>query len=186
MSDPTKTDAQADRWEAIVRIGKQPQPTDVFLDRFARAAAAAGVFEMKVRLFADNTAELRRYIGTDLDPLVDRIIGHLGSGLTEDEVTHLKKAVRVRNKLFHADFSKAAGTLLSMDARLDRGKVYIVDFSDGNPRKVSDLNTADGRISGWLMEGAKSGAFDQAFVLFMRCVALIQWLLAKASGEVES
>ena len=147
-----KAAEQVDRWEEIERVGRQAQTSDMSATRFAHAWAAAALFELKVRIFADTTPELQRYFGADLDALVDRIVEHLGATLRDDEVKHLKKAVRVRGELLHPDFSKAAGK---------------------------------DRVFGWLMEGADRGAFDEARALFVRCIDLIEWLLAGGTGNPE-
>jgi hypothetical protein len=171
-----------DRWDQIERIGRQRQPSDPAFGAFALAAAAACVFELKVRLFADNTPDLQRFKDEKLEPLVKRIVDHLAASLTDEEGVHLRKCARVRNKLLHAEFSKAAGTLLSVGVKLDQGTVHIVDLSDGSSRKVSETSTTDGRVFGWVLEGKSSRAFDQARAFFLRGVDLITWLLAKASG----
>ncbi|MDE2104565.1 MAG: hypothetical protein KGL39_45440 [Patescibacteria group bacterium] len=170
------------RWDEIERIGKQRQPSDPAYASFAHAAAAACLFELKVRLFADNTTELQRFKDEKLEGLVKRLVEHAAPTLQEEEVVHLKKCARLRNKLLHADFSKAAGTLLSIGVELRQGTVYLVDLQDGSVRRVSETTTTDGRVSGWVLEGKSSGAFDAARMFFVRGIDVITWLLATASG----
>jgi hypothetical protein len=174
-----------DRWEEIERIGAEPQPSDRAFGAFAAAAATACLFELKARLFADNTPELQRYKDDPLEALVRRVVEHLGSTLTDDEAVHLRKCARVRNRLLHADFSKAAGTMLSVGVAIEQGRVQIIDLSDGSVRKVSDTSSADGAVFAWVLEGTSVGTFSSARAFFLRGVALINWLLARVSEGKE-
>ncbi len=149
------------------------------------AAAAACLFELKVRLFADNTPALQRNKDDQLEALAKRVVEHVGSTLTHDEAVHLRKCARVRNRLLHADFSKAAGALLSVGVAIEEGKVHIVDLNDGSVRRVSDTSSADGGVFAWVLEGAAGGTFPSARAFFLRGVSIITWLLAKASDGKE-
>jgi hypothetical protein len=161
--------------------GMAPHPSGPFFGQFARAAAGAGLFELKVRLFADNTPALQKHKEDALEALVKLVIEHEQASIDQDDVTLLKACVRLRNKLLHADFSKAAGTLVSFGVKLDRGRVHIVDLSDGAARKVSETSTTDGRVFGWVLEGGRSGVFLQACLVFRRGIGLINWRLQVAS-----
>jgi hypothetical protein len=161
--------------------GRARSPSDGFFRQFARAAAGAGLFELRVRLFADNTPALQKHKDDKLEALVKLVVEHERASIDRDDEILLKKCARLRNKLLHADFSKAAGTLLSFGAQLERGQVQMVDLTDGAVRKVSETSTSDGRVYGWVLEGARSGAFTQAVRLFLRGIALINWRLQVAS-----
>ncbi len=156
-----------------------PQPSEPYFRLFAQAATIACLFELKMRLLADNTAELQKYKDEQLEALVKRVTEHMQNLIVSEEAVLLKKCARIRNKLLHADFSKAAGTLLSVGINLEQGKVHLIDLVDGSVRKISDSNTSDGRVYGWLLEGARSGAFEQAGKLFIRGIALVGWMLAQ-------
>src|SRR5579872_203697 len=110
-----------DRWDEIGRVGRQPNPSDPAFQSFAHAAAAACYFELRARLLADNTPALQRFKDDQLEELVKRLVERCPTPLLEGEVVHLKKCARLRNKLLHADFSKAAGTLLSIGIELRQG-----------------------------------------------------------------
>jgi hypothetical protein len=173
----------ADRWTEIEQIGGRPQPCDFAFREFAPAAATACVFELQARLFADASPALTRHKTDDLEVLVRRIVEHVDAKLSPEEAKHLLKCARVRNRLLHADFSRAAGVLLSFDVELEQGNVRIIDLATGEERKVSDTKTEDGRVLGWLIEGATSEMFNRTRPLFLRGVALLNWLLAKANEE---
>ena len=104
-----------------------------------------------MRLFADNTPALQRNKDDQLEALAKRVVEHVGSTLTHDEAVHLRKCARVRNRLLHADFSKAAGALLSVGVAIEEGKVHIVDLNDGSVRRVSDTSFADGGVFAWVL-----------------------------------
>ena len=73
-----------------------------------------------------------------------------------------------------------------MGVELDRGKVHDVDLRTGQVQKVSETSTASGGVSAWVFEGALSGVFGEARTLFMRGVALINWMLTTASEAPDS
>jgi hypothetical protein len=175
-----------DRWEEIERVGSQPQPSDAFFAAFCKAAAAASVFELKMRLLADNTEPLRKRKTEKLDALVKRAIEHFTTLRPEEQVL-IKKCARLRNKLLHADFSCAAGTLLSFGSELEQGHVQQVELKSGDVHKVSDISATsdEGRVFGWVMEGARSKMFDESVKLFARGLALIHWLLAEQARTID-
>jgi hypothetical protein len=58
----------------------------------------------------------------------------------------------------------------------------------GESAKVSDLNIVDGRVFGWLLEGAGSGAFEEARAWFSEGMRIIESVLiaestADAAGD---
>jgi hypothetical protein len=159
-----------------------PQPSDPAFVDFANAAAMACLFEIKARLFADNTPALEKHKADQLEALVKRIIEHERDGILPEDEVLLKKCARFRNKLLHANFSQAAGTLLSFGVELDQGTVYLTKLEDASVRKLSETSTTDGRVFGWMLEGKSSGVFREARKVFVRGIAFINWRLARASG----
>ena len=53
--------------------------------------AGTCLFELKLRLFADNTPALQRYVKVDLEPLVRQVADHCKGQLSDDEIAHIKK-----------------------------------------------------------------------------------------------
>jgi len=174
----------------IMRTGMAPQPTDRFFGDLAAAAAGACEFELKIRLFADNIPTLQQHKEEKLEGLVKLFIEHERADLVPEDGVLLKKCVRLRNKLLHADFSSAAGTLISFGATLSQGKIVMWNLDDeasldeDSMRQVTETSTTTGGVFAWIMECSLSGAFAQARRLFMFGIAFINWRLAVASGEV--
>jgi hypothetical protein len=57
----------------------------------------------------------------------------------------------------------------------------MIDLSTGATRKVSHTKTEDGRVFGWLLESAVSGAFAAARRIFFDACKLIDWALDRAA-----
>jgi hypothetical protein len=170
----------------IRRIGRMPQPSDRFFAEFERVGGVAALFELRVRLLADNAPGLRDKRELNLTALVKAVVEHERADLLPEDEMLLLKCARLRNKLLHADFSKAAGTLLSLGVSLVRGTVYAVDLADGDVQRVADTSSAQGGVYGWVLEASGSGVFRQAFALLARGIALINWRLAVLSGVTET
>jgi hypothetical protein len=149
-------------------------PSDlVFLEPFARAARDACIFEMRARLLADNTPATQKIAFTDLTPLVKDLLKVHGHLLTKGEKKAVRDAVVVRNKLLHLELSRATGKIVSLGVQLKKQKVWKLDIPTANdvpaakPQAVRNLSTEEGRVFGWLLEGAQSGAFGQAQLVFI-------------------
>jgi hypothetical protein len=160
-----------------------PSPLDtVVLPQFANAAAYAGVFEMKVRLLADNTEPLRKLaIKNDLEPLTKRLVEHFEQDLTSRERDILKGCVRLRNKLFHLDLSCVKGKLQALNVELALNTVTAIDLNTGERFPVSNLSTEKGRVYGWLWESASSGAFREAVGKFGEAIGVLDRLAEPAA-----
>jgi hypothetical protein len=174
------------RWAAITKIGHRRREFNRHTMEFAHTATMACFFELQARLFADATPGLEKHKDAQLEALVKVIVRHVGSRLQLEEVVLLKKCARMRNKLLHADFSKAAGTLMSLGVQIDQGRVHIVDLVTGDANKVSDTNSAKGRVFAWVLEGSRSCTFLLSRRQFARGIALFEWLLVKMNEETSN
>jgi hypothetical protein len=166
-----------DRWQEIERIGLTPQPSDFCVNAFGQCATAGCLFELYARRYADNTPDLQALAFKDLSAVVDSIRTYVVGRTTEEERAVLDACVRVRNKLFHLELSRATGQLRAFGAEIGEAKVTMVNLADGAAFKVANSSTKDGRIYGWLMEATANGAFREGVALFKRGIALIGWLL---------
>ena len=174
---------QDERWKEIERVGLRAQPMGFVEMPFVQCAAVACAFEMTARRYADNTPELRNGAFAKLSGVVEAIMTHVISRTTADERALLDRCARVRNKLLHLELSRATGQLRAFGLELDEGHVTLVSLETGASTAIASTATATGRIQGWLLEGARSGAFVRAGELFTRGIALIGWLRAVDSGE---
>jgi hypothetical protein len=174
----------ADRWREIEDVGLRPSPSAVmWAPLFAQCSAHACHFELRARLYADNTPKLRSVAFKELSVVVAAIVDHVRDRTRDEERAVLEKCVRVRNKLLHLELSRATGQLVSFGASLHGGSVAVADLATGKVALVSRTSTKDGRIFGWLLEASSSGAFVQAQKLFGRGIALVGWLVAKDAQE---
>jgi hypothetical protein len=163
-------------------------PSDLFfLELFASAARDACIFEMRARVLADNWPGTQKIAFKDLSPLIDELLEVHGHLLTTDEKKAVRDAVVVRNKLLHLELSRAAGKLVSLGVQLEQQRVWKLDVPAGlpagdPPQAVRDLSTENGRIYGWLLEAAHSGAFEQAQVVFQAGHAVLVKLINTLSS----
>jgi hypothetical protein len=159
-------------------LTRRAQPSDQWTERFGRACAFAGVFEFRVRMLAERTPPLERdALNMDLDPLRRALVGHYGSKIQPDDRELLIALPAIRNKLFHVQFSKAVGRIKRFDEELKDAGVLKADLETGEVVLVPQSSTANGTLYGWLLESARSGAFDSGSELLRRGISVIEFLL---------
>jgi hypothetical protein len=151
-------------------------PSEVFVKEFGNVAAIASIYELKLRLLADKTSALKNKSHAHrLEDLEDAFISHFQEKLTDKGVTLLKTGRQLRNKLLHSDFSIAAKKVEELrPGTLQRGGVIRVDLSDGSTQAVSETDSRDTGIFGWLLEsGMKGGLFEQCRIIFSQMIGII-------------
>lgn len=150
---------------------------------FAHAAAHACVFEAKLRLLADNTPELERHSLESAKILLRNTLAHFGASLGEDDAKLLELCVRLRNDLLHMSLSRATGKLKCFGAELDLGHVTKISLETGETTPVEKTSTRTGKVYGWLLESATSGAYDQGAKFFLRGIEVIERLADASVNE---
>lgn len=155
--------------------------SDAFFEAFGFAAARACLFELKLRLLADNTPAISRH---SLDPKLSKVLEHVlaeyAARLDEKQCDLLNECVRLRNKLLHAELSRVTGRLVNFGEELNRGQVAKIDLVSGEIQEVSKTKTQDGKIIGWVMESATSGAFAAGADVFFNGIVLLESLFVGA------
>lgn len=159
---------------------KRPAPSDVFFALFAGAAGRAAVFELKARVFVDAVPDLSGSLTSKLDYLLKDLTEWMAREklATLEQVEMLRRCGRLRNKVFHAEFSRATGQLVSLDVELNRESVkrfswdgpvtaenFLRSMATGG-EAVSKTATEEKRVFGWLMQACQSGAFGAAGRVF--------------------
>jgi hypothetical protein len=161
------------------------QPSDVWVERFARACAFGGVFELRIRMLAERTPALKRdALKADLTPLCRSIVGHYAAKLASEDRALLVALPGIRNKLLHVEFSRAVGRIKPFSEELRDAEVLKADLVTGDVVSVPQSSTEDGTLFGWLLESARSGAFDSGAELFRRGITLAEMLLSFHDGDV--
>ena len=157
------------------------------LPGFANAAAAVAVFELKVRLLADNGDEgtplQSQAIKADLGKLIELVCDHHHA--TPEQRELLTKVGRIRNKLLHIELSKATGRIRPLAEELREGNVWMANLEDGTVHQVSKTRTETGRIYGWLLESQSSGAFAAVVAAVNEAIKVIGALRDRAYGDAE-
>jgi hypothetical protein len=157
------------------------------LPGFANAAAAVAVFELKLRLLADNGDEgaplQSQALKADLGKLIDLICDHHSA--TIEQRSLLAKVGSIRNKLLHLELSRATGRIRPLAEQLREGNVWMADLERGKVDQISKTSTERGRIYGWLLESQSSGAFSAIADAVREAIAVIDVLRDRAYGDPE-
>jgi len=157
------------------------------LPGFANAAAAVAVFELKVRLLADNgdegTSLQAQALKADLSKLIDFVCEHHNA--TVEQRALLSKVATIRNKLLHLELSRATGRIRPLADQLREGNVWMADLEHATVDQVSKTSTERGRIYGWLLESQLSGAFAAIAKAVGEAINVINALRDKAYGDSE-
>jgi hypothetical protein len=162
-------------------MDRRPQPSDFAFEAFARTAAHACVFELKLRLLADNTPNLARWsLEQKLSKVLEVVLGEYGPKLSDDDKKLLGECARLRNKLIHVELSRVTGRLVTFGEELNRGQVVQLTLDTGEIKQVAQTATQDGKIIGWLLESALSRAFDAGQRIFFNGILVLDGLFPGA------
>jgi hypothetical protein len=157
------------------------------LPGFANAAAAVTVFELKVRLLADNGDEgtplQAQALKADLGKLIDLVCDHHKASAEQRAL--LSKVATIRNKLLHLELSRATGRIRPLADQLREGGVWMADLERAKIQQVSKTGTEQGRIYGWLLESQSSGAFAAIAKAAGEAIDVINLLRDHAYGDPE-
>ena len=135
--------------------------------RFEKAAGAAGVFELRLRLLCDSAPETEKTaLKSRLSDVLEAVLKHWGRHLTEPQKKRLDVCVKLRNKIFHQELSKTRGHLISLGEELERAGVWQMNFETGEVSEVEKTSTVNGKIYGWLLASIGNGAFERCVELF--------------------
>lgn len=178
--------------------------TDVFYAMFAGAAGRAAIFEIKARFFVDAVPELSGSLTSSLEPLMKDLVTWVAreTPATLEERDKLSRCARLRNKLFHAEFSRVRGQLVSLDTELAKESVMrftwtgpgeltaegFVETMTAGGVAMSTTKTKEGSLFGWMIEASASGAFGAAASVFDEGADLLSrilhdWTHAKMLAE---
>ena len=175
---------QADDFAKKGEMERRPQPSDFAFELFARAAALACVFELKLRLLADNTPNLARWsLEQKLSKVLDVVLDEYAQKVSEEDKKLLEECARLRNKLIHAELSRVSGRLVNFGEELERGKVVQLSLDTGEIKKVEQTTTQDGKIYGWVHESALSGAFEIGQRIFYEGIVVLERLFPGAEVD---
>lgn len=159
-------------------MSRQPQPSDAFFQQYAECCAHAALFELKARVLAEQSERLaRRAVSEELTPLVRDLVDEHAARLEGDERTLLLALPGIRNKLFHAELSRAIGRLRRFDEELISAGVVKLDLDAGESSLVANTSTERSGVMGWLLESALRGGFRSGVERFAHGIALIERLL---------
>lgn len=173
-----------------MNVARPPDPSAPAVDLYSRAAARACVFELKSRLFADVVPALRCFSRGNFSQLVTAIAAWMEakSRGTPEERQHLRTCVTLRNKLLHADLSRAAVHAKALGATLSEGSLkqvtvpgkftaesFLAAVADtASHVEVASTKSEHAPIFGWLMESWGSGVFVEAERLFDQAIGVLE------------
>jgi len=169
---------------------RNPRPTDAAIHAYSQAAAHACIIELKARMFGDVVPMLRCFARGNLFLLMTAITQWMavnGRG-TVEERARLLACVTLRNKLLHADLSRAALHAKNLGATLNEGTVVSIAVArpvtaesllsaiDDRSKHVPVAGTDSKHVPvfGWLLESMSSGVFTEATRIFSEAIWFLE------------
>lgn len=172
-------------------------PSDIFIEQYKIAAGEGAVFELKLRLLADKTAQLQQCTHAQrLEDIETKVTEHFAGVLSDEDKCSLGLCRELRNKILHCNFRVAREKLQKMGFEGTEGRVRRIDVRDLSGHQiaeklsrvaanieeaeyVSETKTTDpGKLYGWLMEMWSAGEFGQATDAFKKGAGIIDRLVA--------
>ena len=104
-------------------------PRIIVEQQYKVAAAEGAIYELKMRLLADEIPELQQAAyDRNLGDVEKLIIKHFDGSLSGDEKNTLELCRELRNKVLHCDFLAARDKLTSLGVEARRGNVKRADI----------------------------------------------------------
>ena len=163
-------------------------PIDALLFPPFREACGWGCeYELRVRMLADKTEGIEEAFSERLEAVEDKITGHFRAHLSEQEVQLLATIRVLRNKLLHADFTKARAQLKKLGhdpgpavsfAKLpDRITVegFVAAAEKASPLDV-EAKSAEGSVFGWFLQLRADGSIEVASAAFRAGIRIVNRL----------
>jgi hypothetical protein len=174
--------------------------------QFKEASAEAAFFELRMRMLAGTIPKVcDQPINVELSKVKGFILAHCRSKLADDEFGLVVKALDLRNKLLHCEFSTVRKTLDQLDPRHRDGGITKLDIAglsgkemaakiaqviagdDVGQTSVADTHTKRLKdIFEWLHECQIANEFDEAKATFCQAIAILERLARGGSGGTES
>jgi hypothetical protein len=158
--------------------------SDLCAARFGEAAKMAAIFELRARMLADKVEALRRTaLAHQLDTTLGAVIQHFCGVITADEVSTLRTAQQVRNKLLHCEFWTAKARLERAGVPVATANVSLGCFETEDVTPLAQLDPTQPRLFGWLIASAGSGElFELAEHAFTAAIMVIERLVVEADN----
>lgn len=170
-------------------------PRIIVEQQYKVAAAEGAIYELKMRLLADEIPELQQAAyDRNLGDVEKLIIKHFDGSLSGDEKNTLELCRELRNKVLHCDFLAARDKLTSLGVEARRGNVKRADIrglsgaemtekigaviadTPSTFEYVADTKARPGTVFGWLLELGAAGDFSRAKECFVRAAAIVERL----------
>lgn len=88
---------------------------EYFIEVYKNVASLAAEYELRLRLLANCTKELKEYKSEKLHELEAKFIEHFSFVITDNQKVDLKKYRKIRNKLLHIEFKEMLDIILELN-----------------------------------------------------------------------
>lgn len=150
-------------------------PTDLFVEKYKTLAGLAAEFELRIRLIAGVTPELKSLQYEKLEILEPAVFSHFSQLITPEEKEFLTSTRTLRNKIMHSDFKALKNKLETMLGRkVKSGGSFMLRISDGSLKKTEDASKKEGGIFAWLLECSTGNVFEEASDIFILAKKIYQ------------
>lgn len=164
------------------RLSMDNPITEKLFKDFQIAAGKGALFELKLRLLADKTPDLKEYSHKRLFDLEEELYRFFENNLSQDDMKVLLHTRPLRNKILHGNFEAAKNKVeTAVQKELPRNKVHVLKLSTDELKSVSDTRIKDSGIFGWLLESGTNGLFIEAISIFNSANEIISRLTLEES-----
>jgi hypothetical protein len=160
----------------------------VVFPSFTRAAGIAALFDLKLRILAENSGAVTgdRVHREKLEEIANVVVRRFASVSAAEERELVVKLASLRNKVLHVEFDSVTNRVISLGESLGKEPIFGVRLETGQVSKIRGKPLARSPLVGWLLEARQSGALDAAVAQFARGLDLLsRWALSDADAGNE-
>ncbi len=163
---------------------KFKNPSDIFIEVYKNVASLVAEYELRIRLLANCTNELKKYKSEKLYELETKFIKHFSFLINENEKENLKKYRKLRNKFLHVEFKQMLVIISELNPKQKYNpNVRQFNFSSDEPMLdqitkrindapfISNLNSYDSFA--WLIECCTSGVMSDVEKSMQEAIEII-------------
>lgn len=168
---------------------KKSPPADplhgIIFGQYRNAAGLGAMVELKLRLLASRTPELKKIAhDKSLENVETKVLEHFAGRFTAEEAGFLAQARSLRNKVLHSDFKSATTKAQEIAGHEPSGPgVIMLNLGNGEITPVSDTTKAEGGVFGWMLECLQTGVLIRAAEVFTKACEIYDRVTFEVATE---
>ncbi len=170
-------------------------PSDIAIDNFAEVGRLAIRQELKMRLLANKTKEIKdSALAFKLEKVEEAVINHfkISQNISNAEIELLSTSRKIRNKILHCEFDTALKLIENHNKKPLQGpSVKVLHIGDkrgqdlldaifyiaNGSKSIEELTENEKDLFGWLMQIQQTGGFKEAYKTFIESNKIIERLI---------